>query len=109
MATEFQFKVGEYYRTREGHKALCVHIWSDGSGLFVCQTGSKHAWLTYSDAHCVGTGHERINDIVAEWREPRQWTICVVECYDGLVGVTTEPGNRTVLARVTVTEGEGLE
>ena len=41
--------------------------------------------------------------------QPRQWTVCVVECYDGLVGVTTEPGNRTVLARVTVTEGEGLD
>jgi hypothetical protein len=39
----------------------------------------------------------------------RQWTVCVVECYDGLLCVTTEPGSRTVLARVTVTEGEGLD
>jgi hypothetical protein len=48
-------------------------------------------------------------DIIGEWRDPRTWTVYVVEYSDGFGEVTLTPGRRKILARVTVTEGEGLE
>jgi hypothetical protein len=110
MTNQLKFEVGRHYRTRGGHKALCVHIWPHGGVLFVCDDRPFNAWTVRSD----GTfAHGQIShwDIIDEWREPRTWEVYVMEYADGITRVTQfhAAAKGKIIARVTVTEGEGLE
>ena len=103
--TELKFEKDKHYRTRSDRKALCVHVWPDGSALFI--DGGEH-WRTNTTGRYLATG-KTLLDIVDEWREPRQWDVYIVEYSDGEVEGTMNPGNRKVLAKRRLTEGEGLE
>lgn len=107
MTEPLTFEVGKHYRTRDDRKALCVHVWIDGSAAIVSNDWWCWCWKVNSAGRYAVNEHSF--DIVGEWREPRQWTVYVVEYSDDDVDVTFVPGVRRVLARVTVTEGEGLE
>jgi hypothetical protein len=109
MTEQPKFEVGKYYRTRSKRKALCVHVWEDGGALFI-DTDPDVAWSVKANGKC--TNVETPYDIIGEWRPPRTWTVYVIEYADGSVGVSLQDvcstrGSRR--ARVTVTEGQGLE
>jgi len=108
MTEKLKFEVGKHYRTRSGDKLLCVHVMKDGKPIVVNEAAD-----TYGHREPDGAGYSSLgsgpHDIVSEWREPRQWTVYAVECRDGVIGITTEPGTRKILAKATLTEGEGLE
>ena len=105
--TELKFEVGKHYRTRDGGKSLCVYSWNSGTAVFVSGVPGE-AW-TVSDDGRHRIGYTTPHDIVSEWHEPRQWTVCIVEySIEGDLCATLYPGNRKVLAAARVTEGEGL-
>jgi len=107
MTDQLKFEVGKHYRTQCGDKWLCAYVQRNGDVLLVNAKTEK-------TQHCSSDGGSRYcgreNDIVSEWREPRQWTVYVVErSGEGGPYLTLSPGDRNILARVTVTEGEGLD
>jgi len=106
MTEQLKFEVGKHYRSRCGDKWLCAFIQRNGDALLV-NAKTERIQHCSSDARSRYCGRE--NDIVAEWREPWQWTVYVVEfARDHEICATMSPGGRKILARVTVTEGEGL-
>ena len=110
MTEQLKFEVGKHYRTRSGRKAKCVHAWEDGGALFVA-TDPDVAWSVGANGKC--TGSETPYDIVAEWREPRQWTVYIYEredktCVPLFVGPAHVSANMSPLAKRRLTEGEGL-
>jgi hypothetical protein len=106
MTEQLKFEKDKHYRKRSGDKRLCIWVFGDGSALLVDETQDIYEYR--SPTGRVSLTREMPNDIVGEWREPRQWTFYFVEHGDGGVCGTLYPGARKVLARVTVTEGEGL-
>ena len=111
MTEPLKFEVGKHYRTRNGDKLLCVHVLKCGKPIVVNEAAD-----TYGHREPDGAGARRVDpgsgpwDIVGEWREPRTWTVCIVEySTEGDLCATLYPGNRKVLAAARVTEGEGLE
>jgi hypothetical protein len=111
MTEQPKFEVGKHYRTERGRKATCVHIWPGDGVHFVCDGPPRDFWTVHNDG-TYAPGNESAYDIVGEWREPRTWTVYVIEYADGSVGVSLQDvcstrGSRR--ARVTVTEGQGLE
>jgi len=100
MTEQLKFEAGKHYRTQRGDKRLCVWVFRSGTALFVNETVDTYEYH-----------HKDSPDIIAEWREPRTWEVYIVEYADGTVTATLQDlcsvrGLR--LARVTVTEGEGL-
>ena len=108
MTEQLKFEVGKHYRTRTGEKLLCLWVFRNGSALFVNAAADTYGYRC-CNGRVYSTDDASPHDIVGEWREPRQWTVYVVQVIDEMIGVTTEAGSRKILARVTVTEGEGLE
>jgi hypothetical protein len=106
MTEQLKFEVGKHYRTRSGDKLLCVHVFPPRKALFVNELAKTYG-TRWPDGRVEYTA-ESPHDIVSEWRESRQWTVYVVDCHGGTVA-TTDPGNRAVLAKGALTEGEGLE
>ena len=106
MTEQLKFEAGKHYRTRNGDKRLCVWVFGDGSALLVDETRDIYEYRNPTGR--VSLTRESPNDIVSEWRELRQWTVYVIEYNTGHWAVTTVPGGSKVLARVIVTEGEGL-
>ena len=107
---QFDWIPGWMYDTRYGRKAECVHVWEDGGALFVA-TDPDVAWSVRANGKC--TGSETPDDIVAEWREPRQWTVYIYEredktCVPLFVGPAHVSANMSPLAKRRLTEGEGL-
>ena len=110
MTEPLKFEAGKHYRTRSGDKLLCVHVLKCGKPIVVDEASD-----TYGHRQPDGAGARSDGlgagpwDIIGEWREPRTWEVYVVENIYGEGDTTMEPGSRKVLARVTATEGEGLE
>ena len=67
--SELKFEVGKHYRTLDGGKRLCVWVFSDGYGLFVDE---NRDFFHCRDETGSDSPEESPNDIVSEWREPRQ-------------------------------------
>jgi len=104
--SELKFEVGKNYRTRAGEKLLCAHVFP-GKILLVNELARTYG-TRWPDG-MLSSSMSGPHDIVGEWREPRQWTVYVVEYSDGQVEETMNPGRRKILAKRTLTEGEGLE
>jgi hypothetical protein len=103
------FEVGEHYKRADGEKALCVYVWGDrGVGLFVLPGLWGTHWVAGSDGVEV-TLSQQCRDIIGEWKEPRKWTVCVVECVSsgGLWATMNPVADDVILARHTITEGDG--
>ena len=105
MTEQLTFEVGKSYRTRGGEKLLCVHIFPN-KALFVNES-LKTFGTRWLDGR-LSNEPDNPHDIVGEWREPRQWTVYVVEYSDGETVSSLNPGDRKIVGSATVTEGEGL-
>ena len=110
MTEPLKFEKDKHYRSRCGEQWLCVFIQRNGDALLV-NTKTERTQYCRSDGVSIHCGNA--NDIEAEWRNPRQWTVYIYErqdktCAAVLVGPAHVSPNMTLLARVTVTEGEGL-
>ena len=68
---KIEFIRGNFYRTRDGRKAECVHIWPDDGVHFVCDGPPMDSWSAHADGKYIH-GREREWDIVGPWREPVQ-------------------------------------
>jgi hypothetical protein len=114
MTEPLKFEKDKHYRTRDGRKVLCAYVWTDGQAAMLDTAESRQFCLVRANGCVNKDGYSTSWDIVAEWREPRQWTVYVYErpdktCVPILVGPAHVSSSLTLLARVTVTEGEGLE
>jgi hypothetical protein len=112
MATEIRWEIGWYYRTRAGRKARLVWRTKGGLLIFVMEDIEGVFW-TYADGRYSKTGMNDF-DIMAEWREPRQWDVGIYQEKGASTNVVAslcvgEQVGYELVARVTVTEGEGLE
>ena len=103
MTEQLKFEKGKHYRTTDDRKLLCTWAFSSGDGLFINEERDTWAYHLKDSP-----------EIVAEWREPRQWTVYIYEregktCVPLFVGPAHVAATLTLLARVPATEGEGLE
>jgi hypothetical protein len=97
---DMKFEVGKYYKRADGEKALCVHVWEGGIGLFIRPDKFGYTCHAAPDS----------GDITGEWKEPRKWTVYVVECNDsgGPWATLNLLDHHVILARHDMTEGDGL-
>ena len=109
MTETLKFEVGKHYRTRGGIRHILVYIYGSGNLLFI-NYETEQRLECYPDGMAFERCEDK-NDIVAEWREPRTWEVCVVQYRNAPTEVATldRPDSGKILARVTATEGEGLE
>jgi hypothetical protein len=109
-----KIEAGKYYKTRDGRKAYVAAVLENPLGRTVthkCLGFVGDRYMSWTD-----NGHEwscfggNPSDLIAEWREPREWTVSIVDVGDGTYCTTVHPhfGGK-VLARVVVREGEGVE
>jgi hypothetical protein len=115
--SELKLVAGKYYRTRDGRKAYVAAALENPLGRpasdpIVGFIGDDD--FSWRENGQFLPSQLSACDLIAEWREPREWTVTVYEPLDSLGGVRfairDEPFlcNR-ILARVTVREGEGVE
>lgn len=108
-----KIEAGAFYRTRDGRKAFVAarnpmphkdRLWigsiANYGAVSWCENGQ---WIA---------GVEGINDLIAPWTEPRKWTVWVyADSHDGYArgyGVEQTGASSTLVAKVEVTEGQGL-
>ena len=105
-----KFEKDKFYKRRDGQKALCVHVWTDGTAAFVLTDNPMCAW----GVGMAGNADLKEflvcdSDILSEWREPHKWTLWLVERKGNVHIRFQDPGSwGNVLAVAEVTEGDGL-
>jgi hypothetical protein len=108
MAEKWKFKKDKHYTDRAGNRYCCLWVKDNGNAWVIdleteyvsCRHPSGTDWEYYTTA-------EHPTDIIGEWREPRTWEVYVVGDIDCALAAMA-PCGRNILARVTITEGEGL-
>jgi hypothetical protein len=112
-----KLEAGKYYRTRDKRRAYVAAVGCPFGGAQECEQGigwiegsGEHSWTT--SGRFFGDKEEANADLVAEWREPREWTVYVYDHHDGCFATSLallQDTRYKLLARVVVREGEGVE
>jgi len=108
MNSELKFKVGHTYLDRAGRKYECIRIKRNGNVVVI-----DLIWEIVSERKPSGRifNEPGASDLISECQEPRKWDVFIVEWHGRAVPRLRENvGDKCeVLARVTMTEGEGLD
>jgi hypothetical protein len=112
--SELKLVAGKYYRTRDGRKAYVAAALENPLGRpasdpIVGFIGDDD--FSWRENGQFLPSQLSACDLIAEWREPREWTVYVYDRHDGCVATSLallQDTRYTLLARVTVREGEGL-
>jgi hypothetical protein len=109
-----KLEAGKYYKTRDGRRAYVAAVLENPLGAVgTCYPVLGYIGDIYASWRLDGRASrepEVPGDLIAEWREPREWTVYVYACKGGdVVSSTTEWVGLKPLARVVVREGEGVE
>jgi hypothetical protein len=117
--SELKLEAGRYYRTRDGRKAYVVAVLlspfgkpkSNDNNCVGFIEGDTGIYWWYATGHRFNGMGEMPEDLIDEWREPREWTVYVCEdrINQNVYPLLFRPGAGNLLARVTVREGEGVE
>lgn len=117
MTDQLKFEAGKHYRTRGGDKVLCVHVLKCGKPIVVNEAADTYGHRD-EDGTTPHASFPTPWDIVGEWQEQLEQRIfvnrrdttkfMVLSQYDSPAEFA-DPQFWRPFARVTVTEGEGLE
>jgi hypothetical protein len=116
-----EIKAGTYWKTRDGRKAYVAAVLENPLGAVgTCYPVLGYIGDIYASWRLDGRASrepEVPGDLIAEWREPREWTVYVCEdrVYQSVPNPTVyplldePPVHGKLVARVVVREGEGVE
>jgi hypothetical protein len=111
-----KLEAGKYYKTRDGRRAYVAAVLENPLGAVgTCYPVLGYIGDIYASWRLDGRASrepEVPGDLIAEWREPREWTVYVYDHHDGCVATSLallQDQRYKLLARVVVREGEGVE
>ena len=111
-----KLEVGKYYKTRNGRRVRCVHVFSDrafNNVLFINENKCEDIIYTNSDGFVLYHNKHNTNDIISEWVEPVEHEVEVLayRTQEKILYLTTDRNywnNPIAKIKVKFTEGEGL-
>lgn len=114
-----KLEVGKYYKTRDGRKVKCVHVFEDrkfNNVLFINEKKCEDIIYANRDGYVFLFSEYCANDIISEWVEPVEHEVEVwfYKSKDGVVsqnsGCFSPYKINPPIAKIKVkfTEGEGL-
>jgi hypothetical protein len=111
-----KLEVGKYYKTRNGRKCKCVHIFKGEGVNSLCSFDEENISRNYYNNGMYDLFSQRGIDIISEWVEPveHEVEVYIQKSNDGFVSVSvcditpTHGWKKIAKIKVKFTEGEGL-
>lgn len=111
-----KLEVGKYYKTRDGRKVKCVHVFEDrkfNNVLFINEKKCEDIIYANRDGYVFLFSEYCANDIISEWVEPveHELEFLAYRTKEKTLYLTTDRhywSNPIAKIKVKFTEGEGL-